>query len=905
MSGEGAFGWADKHRGAADLSSPEESVEEEAVQGTILLEETAEETAEALSVEPMSESGGKGEVAAAARPPLPVLEDVELPSTVEAFAELAEKLVKDLKDSCDDREGQRETETEREPCYYARVLATVVRREAELQRESRERVPLLVKEGTVALLQHSNLEGQAQQIVHALVQEVLQYCVRMIPSDSVPLCQLMAECIDIKHPLYRDADGERDTEDDDGDTTAWRMSLDFADHVDVLKTAWDKSRQWVTGQIIEVNPANQKVRVQYDGGYEGDDDWVERFSLDLAPHRTKSVRAAKELEAWKASLVIGARCDIQDYTHRQWFPGTVSDRLEAGEYQPPNTYYNQNDTSAHIKVTCAGKDGARDVESEWLSVNSYRLARYGTRAEVAGGEFEDFHDEDDPDDPAVYACEHGKAYGNASLVAAVNCIGKAGGFSAMLQRLCVNGPPNDAQADSVQTETERNSEAKPGAEPEPEPELERAQVKPAAPVELIESFAQVLVNSRMVLNRHFGASYMLKFNDAVRTNVFYMTENHVRALSFQVMEKLVSPREGLIPKMMERQFSSAEVGQACELFSLTVALKCYRCDLMERKMFGFKTISDVQDGVRFGKAVWLTSDFLAKWLVKERVAEDIFAGNSVCIPVVERAADLLQFLARLKMLDSSILRAAWSCSLSNDEASRLAIYQLLKDVATSLTDQELVFIFEEVDAIPPADLQEATILFIVDLAKSSIYKAPSLALRSLELLWNWMVDSSQAPPALARLSETKLVELISVFGLKEQRLPLMAKCIECVARSDSVPQCLQVCWKVADSFPPKSSWTDDQTKTTAVEALQKSHDLLGAFFADFNRYKQRARKHFRTNREREKETDKEKHAADDSVVLCSRMPHLKQVELRLNFLRFILHNSSLLLSLEQLQQLWK
>eukprot|EP01044_Picomonas_judraskeda_P027472 COSAG03_NODE_8743_length_774_cov_24.522337_1_plen_141_part_10 len=141
MSGEGAFGWADKHRGAADLSSPEESVEEEAVQGTILLEETAEETAEALSVEPMSESGGKGEVAAAARPPLPVLEDVELPSTVEAFAELAEKLVKDLKDSCDDREGQRETETEREPCYYARVLATVVRREAELQRESRERVP--------------------------------------------------------------------------------------------------------------------------------------------------------------------------------------------------------------------------------------------------------------------------------------------------------------------------------------------------------------------------------------------------------------------------------------------------------------------------------------------------------------------------------------------------------------------------------------------------------------------------------------------------------------------------------------------------------------------------------------------------------------------------------------------
>ena len=108
------------------------------------------------------------------------------------------------------------------------------------------------------------------------------------------------------------------------------------------------------------------------------------FSPDLAPHRTKSVRAAKELEAWKASLVIGARCDLQDFSHRAWFPATVSDRLEAGEYHPPGNYYNQNDTTAHIRVTCHRKDG--DVESEWLSVNSLRLARSGTRAEVAGAD---------------------------------------------------------------------------------------------------------------------------------------------------------------------------------------------------------------------------------------------------------------------------------------------------------------------------------------------------------------------------------------------------------------------------------------------------------------------------------------------------------------------------------------
>ena len=106
--------------------------------------------------------------------------------------------------------------------------------------------------------------------------------------------------------------------------------------------------------------------------------------------------------------------------------------------------------------------------------------------------------------------------------------------------------------------------------------------------------------------------------------------------------------------MMERLFTSADIGQVNERLSLAVSLKCYRCDLMERKIFGFKTISDVIDGVWYGKAVWLTSDFLAKWLVVEHVAEDIFdTGSSVCIPVVERAADV-RFCIEMKILQQKI-----------------------------------------------------------------------------------------------------------------------------------------------------------------------------------------------------------------------------------------------------------
>ena len=36
--------------------------------------------------------------------------------------------------------------------------------------------------------------------------------------------------------------------------------------------------------------------------------------------------------------------------------------------------------------------------------------------------------------------------------------------------------------------------------------------------------------------------------------------------------------------------------------------------------------------------------------------------------------------------------------------------------------------------------------FAFQKAKSAVYKAPSLALRSLDLLWSWMIDDTQAPP---------------------------------------------------------------------------------------------------------------------------------------------------------------
>ena len=93
-------------------------------------------------------------------------------------------------------------------------------------------------------------------------------------------------------------------------------------------------------------------------------------------------------------------------------------------------------------------------------------------------------------------------------MAAVNCIGRAGGFSEILARLQVNDPPAAGASGAA-------AEPAPAPEPEPEPAAAAASKPPTAaaaaaavPVELIQSFAEVLVNSRMLLNKHFGRRYL-------------------------------------------------------------------------------------------------------------------------------------------------------------------------------------------------------------------------------------------------------------------------------------------------------------------------------------------------------------------------------------------------------------
>eukprot|EP00329_Picozoa_sp_Boothbay-MS584-11_P005071 47559_4 len=863
----------------------------------------------------------------------------------------------------------------------------------------------------VALTQHPTApqEGDMPDAVNGFILEAIDFCVGTLQTDSVPQAELLAECLDYKKLLYREHGGSGAAgvdADSDGDTMVWRQSLDFADRVDALKTNWDNVKHWTTAQIVETNPANHMVKLRYDNAYDSEDRWVAKLSDEIAPHKTKTVQAAAKLKQWKDSLVPGQWVDAQDHTFKHWYNAQIKQRKSAEEYaaleqrqwtNQRQWNHSQQEPSAHVTVVMNGVE----KESTWISVDSSRLARFGTRAGGAAAHFDDMDDSEDPDAPDVFACDHGKSYGCPSLVAAVNRFGTAGGYEAIIRRLHAAGPPprdeaepepepepetQPARADEMSAETatavdsvaataagtdlaryeslnldtlrrkvaekeatlvtlqvEGDSvppEAAIGVEAEIKQLMEiisqreqqlsaaaaaaadcpEATAPPgaAASVENVRAFIDLMVNTRMLLAKPFAHRYIPKFCQAVRANFNHLSDDQVRGVTASGHEKMLQG----VTTILERLFTSRDIFQTTELLSLDVALKCFRCPLMEKKIFGFKIILELLDNAKWAKSGWVTTIYMVEWLLKENVPQEIFCGRQTLVQIVERSADVMKYIIIERKLTKQHLEMVWQTSaVAIEEVVRLAIYKLLKDLSVHLRDDELEFIFSQVAAIAPPKLLEPTVTLVFDLAKSAAYKVPALASRALALLWNWMVDTSQTTPVIATLAETKLIDLAAqCYNMRDQKEPLMAKCVEFLSRSDSSPQCLKILWKVADTMQQNKTWTEVRTKQAAVETLQNSHDLLTVFFDDFIRYKHRAKDFVpksptsaqaATTRSPSSKpgippvnTAQNTSMSLDECIVCSRMPHLQQIELRLNVLTFILRNSSLQLSAEQVAILW-
>lgn len=129
------------------------------------------------------------------------------------------------------------------------------------------------------------------------------------------------------------------------DEEAWRAGLKLDDRLD----AQDSDRKWFESIVVEVNEADDKLKIHFRGWASKWDSWFKRSSVKLQPRFTK----VKDFRDFRVN-------DKIEYKHhRRWFEATV-------------TEVKADRTEVKLKSKTAG------VAGEWVEWDSEMMCALGT-----------------------------------------------------------------------------------------------------------------------------------------------------------------------------------------------------------------------------------------------------------------------------------------------------------------------------------------------------------------------------------------------------------------------------------------------------------------------------------------------------------------------------------------------
>jgi hypothetical protein len=176
-----------------------------------------------------------------------------------------------------------------------------------------------------------------------------------------------------------------------------------------------------------------------------------------------------------------------------------------------------------------------------------------------------------------------------------------------------------------------------------------------------------------------------------------------------------------------------------------------------------------------------------------------------------------------------------------------------------------------------------------------------MAMQAVDAMWELFQDDNAhvvsdeiATHALNRLCETAVFH-----ALKDQRFPLMVRCIENIRVGNAVPASMHLCAKILENFPSTAATNYEPTRRADIlTMLNEQYGLIDAFLMDLERYKVVASQVFATR-------DVATPEARDEYVVNSHHSYRAALHQRLMFLAYIITSSNdLKFSVAQIAKFW-
>jgi hypothetical protein len=176
----------------------------------------------------------------------------------------------------------------------------------------------------------------------------------------------------------------------------------------------------------------------------------------------------------------------------------------------------------------------------------------------------------------------------------------------------------------------------------------------------------------------------------------------------------------LVKGVLRLAYSEEDSAKIVQGHEMLLSLRFIQSSSLEKRLNGLadikKLIDRIEHSQRFMyqpilKDTWFTGDYLAKWILEQKVMEAILNENAHS-ELVRRSVHILIFLAKKKMLNTSMLELLWKCQHDKHEDIIRGVYDTIKELIDYLTLDDVKYIFGKVKIIPIEKYDEKLLTFM-------------------------------------------------------------------------------------------------------------------------------------------------------------------------------------------------
>eukprot|EP01132_Coremiostelium_polycephalum_P003569 gene3569-4447_t len=261
--------------------------------------------------------------------------------------------------------------------------------------------------------------------------------------------------------------------------------------------------------------------------------------------------------------------------------------------------------------------------------------------------------------------------------------------------------------------------------------------------------------------------------------------------------------------------------------------------------------------------------------------------------------NIIILLCQNGKLGNHHLELLWNSSLGKHESVKQIIFLSILDLIGYLNIGQLDYLYQHINKtvqqLKPSEFDIEFLQFLYNFTEASIQHPDQNEISqrkqwySVDLLWRLSTqDTDPTSLELTLRSRHNFISLLRLPECSSIRSQYLDLAIENLKSMQSVVQSLALVTMIIDLNTKKQKST--------IESLEQKHKILDLFFKEITNYKRVAQEKSRLLNEGVN--------LNLAILFGSQIPHLAQVQGRLEFLEYILSQSSLMLNTPQVDSLW-